>query len=60
MDKNVDLVELYQEKFSEPAPPMNFNYKPRPIEEWEEIMEQAIRTNKPYKEQFKTDPNIRY
>ncbi len=60
MDKNVDLFELYQEKFNEPAPPMNFNFKHRQIEEWEEIMEQAIKIGVPYKEQYRNEPNIRY
>ena len=58
--KGVDLEELYQEKFNEPVPLYNMNYGYRPIEEWEEIIKQAIRTNKPYSEEYKNDPNIRY
>ena len=49
--KGVDLEELYQEKFNEPVPLYNMNYGYRPIKEWEEIIKQAIRTNKPNSEE---------
>ena len=58
--KGVDLGELYEEKFNEPAPLFNMNYGYRPIEEWEEIIKQAIRTNKPYREKFNNDHDIKY
>ena len=58
--EGVDLEELYLEKFNEPVPLYNMNYSYKPIEEWEEIVKQAIRTNTPYREEFKNDHDIRY